>query len=179
MPDFRKALFSGINPGFQEAINQNNKTLEGQNPSAANFLKGFMGGDMRLQDNSGTIQFNPQTGNITGTSSDPQSYRFSINPLNKSASVGKGSFELSGGLGLSQKDSPWGMVGFKFPASNGQNIESTPDFSSNDEYQQNHPASRLPPAREFASSDVEELYNQTVGKPNRKIWSPDSQPYLR
>jgi hypothetical protein len=192
MPDFRRALFSGINPGFQEVINQNNKTLERQNPSAANFLKGFIGGDMQFQDDSGKIQFNPQTGSITGTSSDPQSYRFSINPRNKSALVGKGPIELSGGFGslpgphgfaIGQQSmpeqAPWGMVGFKFPAPSRQNMEPISDFSSNDEYQQNHPASRLPPEREFASSDVENLYNQTVGQPNRKIWGPDNQPYLR
>ena len=71
------------------------------------------------------------------------------------------------------------MVGFKFPAPSKQDMGPMSDFSSNNEYQQNHPASRLPPEREFASSDVENLYNQTVGKPNPRIWGPDSQPYLR
>ena len=167
-------------------------TFTPPNPSASNFLKSFIGGDMSLQDDSGSIQFNPQTGTIAGASSDPQSYRFSINPRDKFASIGKGPIELSGGFGslpgphgfvIGQqsmpKQSPWGMVGFKFPAPSKQDMGPMSDFSSNNEYQQNHPASRLPPEREFASSDVENLYNQTVGKPNPRIWGPDSQPYLR
>lgn len=172
MPDLKESLTQGISQGFSKFQKEKETDLSWRNPQASNFLKAFLGsGALQFKDDSGSVSIDPRTGAFSGTPNNPEGIGFSLNPLTQSASIRKGNFELSGGLsdapipmssgygstsqsfsnwGGPQKQSPWGMIGFKF---GGQTPIENP--SESDIVEQS-------PKRQFANPDVENLLNRTT-----------------
>jgi len=192
MPDIKDSLMQGVTQGFNTFQNQKAREFTGRNSKAYNFLKAFLGtGALQFEDNSGSVSIDPRTGAFSGTPKNPEGFGFSINPLTQSASIRKGPFELSGGLrdapismatgygptneqlfnfGGTQKNTPWGMIGFKF---GGKNPEA--DFKPEDK----RPTPRInlytqSPEKEFANQSVKELLDRTTGSLNsgRDLYNP-------
>jgi hypothetical protein len=80
------------NPQFEEAIKQ------GHSKEGIDFLNVFTGRGLTAKDNTGQGSID-STGAFTLQSNNPKGFGMTLDPFNKSASIHKGNFELSGGWG--------------------------------------------------------------------------------
>jgi len=80
------------NPQFEEAIKQ------GHSKEGIDFLNAFTGRGLTAKDSTGQGSID-STGAFTLQSNNPKGFGVTLNPFNKSASIHKGNFELSGGWG--------------------------------------------------------------------------------
>jgi len=184
MSDFRDAITSGVSSGFNNFKNP----LTKRNQAGSNFLNAFLGsGALQFNDDSGSVSLDPRTGAFNASPKNPSGIGFTFNPLMQSASIRKGPFELSGGLGdapigasagygptneemyrkfTSNGKTPWGMIGFRF---GGNKQEQEQEFSS-------EPEDSMPKGRQFVNPEVKALLDRTTSPFNsgRDLYNPSS-----
>jgi hypothetical protein len=80
------------NPQFEEAIKQ------GHSKKGIDFLNAFTGRGLTVEDSTGQGSVD-STGAFNLQSSNPKGFGMTLDPFNKSASIHRGNFELSGGWG--------------------------------------------------------------------------------
>jgi hypothetical protein len=184
MPDFREAFLGGLDPSFQKIRQDFHEPLKNKNPAASNFLNAFLGRGLNFKDESGSVTLDPRSGSFTATPKNSDGVGFTFNPLGQSASISKGSWELSGGLGdapiggegygptneqmmtkFSQQGStPWVKLGFRFPSPKNEPVEEVVESQES------------PRERQFANPGVKELLERTTSKVNsgRDLYNPSS-----
>jgi hypothetical protein len=115
---------------FEELLNKSRKTFsKGQagianqiNPAYGTVLGMATGSPFTLKDNSGTVTINPG-GSIMGNAAN--GWRFGIDAVNQNASIGKGMFDLSGGIYNTPTGStePQVILKFNTKLNNSQSIQ--------------------------------------------------------
>jgi len=104
-PEAFQNLLNSVNQGIGVASTEFNKRIN--NP----LVNMAVGQPFNLKDSTGTVTIDPR-GSIVGTANN--GWRFGIDTLNKNASIGKGMFDLSGGIYTTPGGSTEPQVNLKF-----------------------------------------------------------------
>jgi len=104
-PEAFENLLNSVNQGIGVASNEFNKRIN--NP----LVNMAVGQPFNLKDSTGTVTIDPR-GSIVGSANN--GWRFGIDAVNQNASIGKGMFDLSGGINTTPTGSTEPQVNLKF-----------------------------------------------------------------